>query len=177
MKQHFLRAIVAVILLFPATLAAQRGGPIPWWENPVVTSGLNLNERQLNVIKTIQANYKDRLFAARIEAEKAERELEAVYNSETADWAKGSFAIEHLVKARSEVTREISEMTLKLRRVLTVDQWRTLVARQDEGRRQGGPGRGPAWPGRGPDGAGDHERARRSGPPAIGSQPPSQIAH
>ncbi|MEO8098215.1 MAG: periplasmic heavy metal sensor [Acidobacteriota bacterium] len=160
-----MKHLLAILLLFPAILPAQRGGPggpggpIAWWENPVA-SGLNLTENQRTRINKIVADHRDRIVAARIDAESAERELEAVYNSEVVDWARGSFAIDRLVKARGEVTKDISEMTLRLRKVLTLEQWRTLLARQEDAR-----------PGEGREGGREGIGRRGGRPPASGSQP------
>jgi Spy/CpxP family protein refolding chaperone len=83
---------------------------------------------------------------------KAEGEIQAAFDESPVDQAKSNNAIEHLTAARSDLFRATSQMDLKIRTVLTDEQWQELKMRE----RRGGPGR----PG-GPGGGG----WRRGGPP------------
>jgi len=133
--------ITGLFLLMLATGSAQP--PFAWWENPVA-NGLTLSEAQRDKINAIVSEHRERLTQERMEAERAEREFESVINADTVDWKRGHVAIDQLVKARSVFTEDISRMTLKLRNVLTAEQWRTLQSRNQ------GRGRGPRPDGRGP---------------------------
>jgi Spy/CpxP family protein refolding chaperone len=142
--------ILAALL---ATAAyAQR--PIPWWENPVA-NGLTLSDAQWTQVTQILSESRDRLAAERREAERAERDFEAAVNAEAVDAQRGRAAIDRLVKARSIFTQDFSQMTLRLRAVLTTEQWRSLQTR-----RVGREGKGPRPEGRG-----------RKGGPAVTSGP------
>lgn len=157
------RLLAATLLAAMAVLvlpSAQAQPPIAWWENPVA-NGLTLSEAQRGRINHIVGEYRDRLNQERQEAERAEREFESVVNAETVDFQRGRIAIDLLVKARGVFTQDVSQMTLRLRAVLTADQWRSLQSRRGgrEGGREGG--KGPHIEGRG-----------RKGPP-IGSLPGS----
>jgi Spy/CpxP family protein refolding chaperone len=135
----------AAVLLFVGllTLAAQTaptpakgrrpGPPVAWWENPVA-NGLTLNDAQKEKINSIVREYRDRLVSKRQEVERAERELEGVFNAETVDFPHGRAVTDQLVKARGELTHEMVRMTLRLRAVLTTEQWRTLQDRNAVGR-------------------------------------------
>jgi len=140
MIRRFLPA-VGLFLAMLVTGSAQP--PFAWWENPVA-SGLTLSDAQRDRINAIVSEHRERLTQERMEAERAEREFESVINADTVDWKRGRLAIEQLVKARSVFTEDISRMTLKLRTVLTAEQWRTLQSRSE------GRGRGPRPEGRGP---------------------------
>ncbi len=146
-----------LLMLIAAGLAfAQR--PFAWWENPVA-NGLTLSEAQRSLVTQIVSEYRDRLTFERREAERAEREFEAAVNAETVDSQRGRVAIDQLVKARSVFTQDVSQMTLRLRTVLTSDQWRTLQVRRSGKEGREGKGR--------PEG-----RGRKGGPPqAVGSAP------
>lgn len=135
---------LALVLFLAPALWAQP--PIPWWENPV-GNGLTLTDSQRERINTIVADFRDRLDQDRKEAERAERELESVFNAERIDWPRGRQVIDQLAKARSALTQDLALMTLRLRAVLTYDQWRTLQARglTNPGR-EGGRGRRPPPP-------------------------------
>lgn len=132
--------------------------PFAWWENPVA-NGLTLSEAQRSLVTQIVGEYRDRLTIERREAERAEREFEAVVNAETVDSQRGRAAIDQLVKARGVFTQDVSQMTLRLRAVLTAEQWRSLQARRSGKEGRGGKG----WP---------EGRGRKGGPPpATGSVP------
>ena len=74
---------------------------------------------------------------------KAEAELQAAFDESPVDQAKSNIAIEHLTAARSDLFRATSQMDLKIRTVLTDEQWQELKTREH----RGGPGRpgGPGW--------------------------------
>ena len=124
-------------LLLPISLPAQP--PIAWWENPVA-NGLTLSDSQRDRINNIVAEFRDRLNQEREDAERAEREFENVVNADTVDYPRGRAAIEQLKQARAVFTQDVSLMTLRLRTVLTTEQWRSLRSRRRgrEGGREGG---------------------------------------
>jgi Spy/CpxP family protein refolding chaperone len=157
-RPRLLAAMLLAAMLIAVLPSAQAQPPIAWWENPVA-HGLTLSDAQRDRINHIVGEYRERLTQERQEAEKAEREFESVVNAETVDFQRGRIAIDLLVKARGVFTQDISQMTLRLRAVLTADQWRSLQSRLGgrEGGREGG--KGPHPEGRG-----------RKGPP-VGSQP------
>jgi Spy/CpxP family protein refolding chaperone len=101
---------------------------VAWWENPVA-NGLTLTETQKDRIGHIVRDHKDRLATDRQEVDRAERELEGVFNADTIDFQKGKLVTDQLVKARSELTQDMVRMTLRLRAVLTPEQWKTLQDR------------------------------------------------
>jgi Spy/CpxP family protein refolding chaperone len=158
---------LCLVLAIPAALCAQpsRAGMFPWWESPVAKT-LNLSETQLRQIHSVTREYRNHLFEVRTAVDKAERDFDQVFNEDSVDQAKGAEAIDRLVKAKSEMTKTVSEMSLRLRAVLTPQQWQDLQ-RSQKGQQQSGlepaSGSGPArgagrGPGRGPG------RGRHGGP-------------
>ncbi len=132
------------VLLAAAALAVAqpRNAGLGWWDNPV-TSGLDLTELQERQIQDVVHDYRNRLVDARAAVEKAENDLEDVFNETLVDQQRGKDAIDRLVEARAELTKAVSEMTLRLRAVLTAEQWQELQ-RRDRARtpgrgRRGGP--------------------------------------
>jgi Spy/CpxP family protein refolding chaperone len=127
----------------------------PWWDSPVVQD-LNLTEAQQNEIRATVKEYRDRVADIRKAIESADRDLEAVFNNENpVDQRKASEAIDHLAGARGDMTRALSQMSLRLRTVLTAEQWQELQRRQPgrlgfpTGVRRGPggrPNRGPSAP-------------------------------
>jgi Spy/CpxP family protein refolding chaperone len=147
-------------MLLAASLPALLSAQMPhgfWWEGKIAKD-LNLTEAQQKQISAIGREYSRKLFDLRESQRKAEGELEVVFDESPVDQHKWNDAIDHLTAARAELFRATSQMELKFRTVLTMEQWQELKKRE----RRGGPGR----PG-GPDGG----PWRRGGPPPIGQQP------
>jgi Spy/CpxP family protein refolding chaperone len=151
----------------PALLSAQMPHGNSWWEGKLAKD-LNLTDVQQKQITAIRRDSALKLFDLREAVTKAEGELKIAFDESPVDQNKSNIAIEHLAAARSELFRAISQMDLKIRTVLTDEQWQELKKRERRG--PGGAGR----PG-GPDGG----AWRRGGPsnkttPPISQQPPNR---
>jgi Spy/CpxP family protein refolding chaperone len=134
-----------LILTVPPALSAQgpRSGFSAWWDSPIV-SGLDLSDAQRTEIRSVIRDYRGRMLEARSAVQKAENDLEGVFNDDTVDQRRGSEAIDRLTKARADMTRSVSEMSLRMRAVLTTQQWQELQRRQrEQGSRLENAGRGP----------------------------------
>lgn len=145
-QQHLL---VFVIIAFPAALSAQTppAGFFPWWDGPVVNN-LNLTDAQRAEIRSAIREYRSRLRDVREAVQRAETDLDDVFNEDTVDQRRGAEAIDRLTKARAEMTRSVSELSLRMRSILTAQQWQELRQRQQlesVGRGRGG-GRGRRAP-------------------------------
>src|SRR3984957_13716768 len=155
------------LIFFAAFLPGLASAQIPMGE--VCRPGksahdLNLSEAQQNQITTICRESFKKMSELRVTWKKAETELQTAFDESPVDQRKSNDAIEHLTAARSDLFRATSQMELKIRTVLTDEQWQELKKRE----RRGGPGRAG-----GPDGGG----WRRGGPapraaPPLGQPPP-----
>jgi Spy/CpxP family protein refolding chaperone len=118
-------------LLFPLMgawpLAAQNPN-FGWW-NSQVTRDLHLSQDQEKQIREIVSSYRGQLIDARAAVQKAEGDLQDILNSDHVDLKQSQPTIDKLANARAEATRVFTEMSLKLRTVLTLDQWHELVER------------------------------------------------
>ncbi len=139
-----------LILAVPAALSAQgpRSGFFPWWDSPMA-SGLDLTDAQRTEIRSVVREYRGRMLEVRDEVQKAEGDLDAVFNEDTVDQRRGSEAIDRLTKARADMTKAVSEMSLRMRAVLTAQQWQELQQRQRDRIENAGRGSGPRGGGRG----------------------------
>lgn len=119
-----------LILLAAWTLSAQPPrGFYNWWDSPVAKD-LNLSDDQMKQIRAVVRDHRVKLIDARAAVEKAEAELEDSFNDEAFSQARAADAIERLVAARSEMTRSFSQMSMRLRAVLTSEQWTELQKRR-----------------------------------------------
>jgi Spy/CpxP family protein refolding chaperone len=128
------------VLVVPVVLLGQaRQGPAwwenPWWNSPLVQN-LDLNEAQQKEIRTTVREYRGHLMDLREAVQRADSDLQVALDQNPLDQRKANEAIERLATARGELTRTISQMTLRLRTILTNEQWQELQRRQEE-RRQG----------------------------------------
>ncbi len=130
------------VALLPGVLLAQARqgqGPAwwesPWWNSPLVQN-LDLNESQQKEIRTTVREYRGHLMDLREAVQRADNDLQVVLDQSSLDQRKANEAIDRLATARGELTRTISQMTLRLRTILTNEQWQELQRRQEE-RRQG----------------------------------------
>jgi Spy/CpxP family protein refolding chaperone len=91
---------------------------------------LNLSfEQKRQVRETIQA-YRPRLVELRASVDRAEADLETQFNQQPVDARRANDAIDRLASARADLTRTLSQMSLKLRTVLTQQQWEELQRRR-----------------------------------------------
>jgi Spy/CpxP family protein refolding chaperone len=99
-----------------------------WWNSPVV-SDLNLSDAQRRQIREIVSSYRSKLIDARADMQKAHGDLQDVLNADHIDMDHADAVIKKLSAAQAESTRVFTEMSVRLRAVLTLDQWRELVKR------------------------------------------------
>ena len=175
-----------LILAVPAAVYAQsgaqggakgpRGGFFPWWDSPLV-NGLDLSDAQRGQIASVIREYRGRMLEVRRSVQKAETDLEDVFNQDTMDQRRGAEAIDHLTKARADMTKSVSEMSLRMRAVLTSQQWQQLQRRQrEQGSRLENVGRGSGSP----RGGGRGRRLSKGDPkgpaPAENQVPPPALS-
>ncbi len=132
-----------VIAVLPAVLWAQgprpglRKGPAlwegAWWNSPIVQN-LDLSETQRKDIRGTVREYRGHLLDLREAVQRADSDLEIALGESPVDQRKANEAIDHLATARGELTRTLSQMTLRLRTILTSDQWQELQKRQAQRR-------------------------------------------
>lgn len=116
-------------LVAGAPLAAQNRVNFAWWNNPVLSKDLNLSEAQRASIHKIVSSYRPRLIDARAAVQKAEGDLQDILNAEHVDVSQAQPVIDRVANARAESTRVFTEMSIELRGVLTLEQWRQLVTK------------------------------------------------
>lgn len=122
-----LRDLAAFVLIAGLSLFGQASKG-PWWNGQTIKD-LNLNADQTRQMRETVREYLPRLQELRASVQKAEQDLENVFNADTIDNQKANEAIDHLVAARSELSRTLAQMGVKLRAVLTLPQWQEVQKR------------------------------------------------
>ena len=134
-----------LVLLFAlaATLGfGQALEDFAWWDSPIAQN-LNLTPEQQKQIRGTVREFRDRLIEQRAGVQKAEAGFMDFLNDDQINEAKAKEAVERLVVARGDLMRSVSQLSLKLRAVLTPQQWQELRRRGP----QGPPGRRALAPG------------------------------
>lgn len=130
-----MKRIFSILLLVAGTVCAQNRANFPWWNSPVVRE-IGLSPQQSQRIRSIVRSYRNRLLDARNNALKAEGDLEDIMNSPEVDPNQTKSVIDHVASARAASSHVFLEMSVQLRSVLTLDQWRELVKRWGEMQRR-----------------------------------------
>lgn len=123
------RAIILVSLFSAAASAQMPRSLYPWWSKPIAQE-LNLSDEQRKQVRLTIRDYRPRLLELRATIDRAETELENQFNQQPVDNRKANEAIERLAAARADLTRTISQMSLKLRTLLNEKQWEELQRRR-----------------------------------------------
>jgi Spy/CpxP family protein refolding chaperone len=110
---------------------AQAPGTYPWW-NGAIAKDLGLSEEQTRQIRATVRDSRSLMNQLRAAVETAEAELKNAMNEDPVDVRKSNDAIEKVVKARADLMRAVSQMSVKLRLVLTAAQWQELQKRQPQ---------------------------------------------
>jgi Spy/CpxP family protein refolding chaperone len=146
MKKIFLLICVCVLALPMIAMCQGQGQQknielTPWWDRPVVRN-LGLTEDQLTQVRAIVSESRDHLIQLRAAVRSAEGALADEMGKDPVDTNKASGAIDRVVAARGDLMRAVSQMSLKMRQILTYSQWQELRKRgfqrvmQGAGRRQ-----------------------------------------
>jgi len=123
--------LLLLALLAAASLPAQMPkGIYAWWSRPEIARDLNLSPVQREQIRATVREYRPHLLNVRAAVNQAEQALADQFNSNPVNPAKANEAIERLVDARSDLTRTLTQLSLKLRLLLTEEQWQELQRRR-----------------------------------------------
>ena len=146
----------------------------PWWEMGF-TRDLNLSEQQQQQIREILRENRSKTIDLRAALEKAEGDVEDLFEDANVDQRRANEVVDRVVAARGNMTRQFTMMSLQMRRILTAEQWKDLQARRTrfENMRRGPGAPGGPGPGRGPAGEGAPRRPRdeRRNPAPASTQP------
>lgn len=124
-----LRWIASVALAALPALAQAPPGFFNWWDSPVAKD-LNLSEDQTRQIRAIVREYREKLIDQRGALQKAEAQFGDLFAEGGQNQQRANEVIERLVAARGELTRTMSQMTLRLRGVLAPEQFQKLQERR-----------------------------------------------
>jgi len=138
-----LRPIVLSLLLAGGLAAQMPKSFYSWWSRPEIRRDLRLTGEQEREIQATVKQYRPHLIDIRAEVNKAEIDLQAQFDHDPVDTAKANRAIEEFIAARSDLTRTLSRLSLRLRTLLTEQQWQQLQRLRPPPGNGSGPGEYP----------------------------------
>jgi Spy/CpxP family protein refolding chaperone len=103
-----------------------------WWKNSETAIAIGLSDDQVKQIESTFMSHKLKLIDLRADLEKRELELKPLVDADQPDVAKVSAQIDQVVAARGRLEKEATMMSLDIRRVLTVEQWKKLKEYQQQ---------------------------------------------
>ena len=124
------RILVLMLLVAASAVAQMPKGIYAWWNRPEIRRDLRLTPQQQRQIQATVKEFRPHLIDIRAEVEKAEIDLQTQFDQDPVDQGKANVAIDRLIAARSDLTRTLSELSLKLRTVLSAQQWQELQRRR-----------------------------------------------
>lgn len=125
-----LLALLGALLTSASVYAQMPKGVYAWWNRPELVRDLNLSPAQRAQIRATVQQFRPHLLNVRVSVNQAEQALAEQFDRSPVDPAKTNDAIERLVDARSDLTRTLSQLSLKLRLILTEQQWQELQRRR-----------------------------------------------
>ena len=146
-----------------------------WWKNPEIVSKLQLTDSQVAQLNQVFFDHKMRLIDYGAEMEKQDLKLQTLLDEDQPNEGQVSGQVDQVLAARGKLEREFTMMSLNLRKVLSVDQWRQLKTVRGDG----GPGarimmfkKQFGGPGPGPEGGDVFYYRQHGGDPAAPDMPP-----
>ena len=97
-----------------------------WWKNPDIASKLQLTDAQVAQLNQVFFDHKMRLIDYGADMEKQDLKLQNLLDADQPNESQVSAQVDQVLAARGKLEREFTMLSLNLRKVLSVDQWRQL---------------------------------------------------
>ena len=116
--------------------------PGRWWERPRIAAELGLTDQQRTTLDTVALAHAKTMVDLKAEVEKSQLDLRAAADTEPFEAKRVREAFTAMQQRRARLEQERFELLLKVREVLTAEQWHKLaaLARERLQQREGGPG-------------------------------------
>ncbi len=134
-------SIVIGVLAFSASIS--HGTDLPagrWWKRPMVIQRLGLNEEQRRKLDEALLVHKKEIIELRAMVDKEKLELEVGFGRKDLNDAQVMEVFRRLEQARSRLAEARFKFVLSVRKILSYDQFQTLVELFDELKKRKGPG-------------------------------------
>jgi periplasmic protein CpxP/Spy len=103
-----------------------------WWKDPETAKKLQLNDGQISQLDQIFYEYRLKLIDYGAATEKEDLKLQNLLDADVPNEGQVSSQVDQVLSARGKLEREYTMMSLDLRKVLSLDQWRQLKTIREE---------------------------------------------
>ena len=103
-----------------------------WWRDPETAKKLQLNDGQISQLDQIFYEHRLKLIDYGAAMEKEDLKLQNLLDADVPDEGQVSSQVDQVLSARGKLEREYTMMSLDLRKVLSLDQWRQLKTIREE---------------------------------------------
>lgn len=143
--------ILTLALGFLAAVGDAQGFEVPpgrWWDRPALVRLLGLSAQQQRAIEGVTLAHARAMVDLKAAVERAELDLRSAAEGEPFEAERAREAFSGFLRARAALETERFEMILRIRQVMTREQWQQLRRLAEEARRRGrlgeeqGPGHG-----------------------------------
>jgi Spy/CpxP family protein refolding chaperone len=110
----------------PHTRIVLRGDMGKWWRDPETAKKLQLNDGQVSQLDQIFYDHRVKLIDFGADMEKQDLKLQSLLDADQPNEGEVGSQVDQVLAARGKLEREYTFMNLDLRKVLSLDQWRTL---------------------------------------------------
>jgi Spy/CpxP family protein refolding chaperone len=97
-----------------------------WWKNPEIATKLQLTDAQVTQLNQVFFDHKMRLIDYGADMEKQDLKLQSLLDADQPNESQVSAQVDQVLAARGKLEREFTMLSLNLRKVLSLDQWRQL---------------------------------------------------
>jgi periplasmic protein CpxP/Spy len=97
-----------------------------WWKSSDIAKKLQLNENQVTQLDQIYYEHRLKLIDYGAEMEKEDLKMQNLLDADVPNEGQINTQVDQVLSARGKLEREYTMMSLDLRKVLSVDQWRQL---------------------------------------------------
>jgi Spy/CpxP family protein refolding chaperone len=123
-------AITAPGFPFPPGFTPPAGLFDPFWNDSAITAELHLTDAQRRQLQDAALTQRLALIDGGADALKAFTRLSAILDADQLDDAAYQQQLDNLARATGKIVKDLAEMTVSPRRVLSVEQWRKLQTLQ-----------------------------------------------
>ena len=102
-----------------------------WWDQPIARD-LGLTDQQNSQIRATVAESRGRLVQLKTAVDAAEKVLHDLMDQPALDVSRAQSAVDQVVNTHAEMMRAVTMMSIKLRAILSYEQWQHLQRRESQ---------------------------------------------
>src|SRR5436853_4749241 len=99
-----------------------------WWKDPETAKKLQLNDGQISQLDQIFYEHRLKLIDYGAAMEKEDLKLQNLLDADVPNEGQISSQVDQVLSARGKLEREYTMMSLDLRKVMSLDEWRNYMA-------------------------------------------------